>query len=142
MKKTIILIFASMLLLTGCSVDTLSRSKPLLDSGEEGYGTSFYVSNKNGIENNLESMIILNHKMGHLTSLLSYATTMSEKVEEINNAGGGTADVVTKGNATITLIQELSNYISETSNDDYDMNYVYDELIVIRDNMESLGFLD
>lgn len=141
MKKTIILIFASMLLLTGCNIDSLRTSKPLLDSGEEGYGAKVYISNKNDVEDNLEGIIILSHKMGHLNTLLEYATIMSEKVEEINNAGGGSAEVVSKGNATIALIQDLSDYITEAS-DDYDINYVYDELITIRDNMDSLGFLD
>ncbi len=142
MKKIIVVLLISTLFFTGCGTSSLKKSSELVDSPSKEYAFIDDISSSGGIQEDFDTNLDMYTRKNIKILLDKYSETMAERVDAINASGGASGDVLTIGNATIGLIDNLVEYINENLFNNLDAEYVYNKLIEIRDNMIRIGFLN
>ncbi|MFV0425111.1 MAG: hypothetical protein ACK5K7_06110 [Bacilli bacterium] len=138
MKKIFVLVL-SLFVFTGCGNTDLKKSSELVDSSV--VGTSYDIpTEQTDFLDSYNSTIKSIAYVKCISLYESYITTFNEKVTKINASGGATGNVYTIGNETVDIFKDIGILLDSYS--DFNADYVYGQLIIIRDNMKSIGFLD
>lgn len=142
MKRIIVVLGLSLFLFTGCTSSGLKKSSVLVTSKNRDYAFVNKVDSGSSLHDTNERIANLSLSTNAIAILNEYNDVMAKKVKEINAAGGATGRTLTLGNSTIGQIDDLIDYVNDESYLTYDPVYVMTELISIRDNMKTLGFID
>ncbi len=140
MKKLVVLLLGVGILLTGCGKLELSKSKTIVNT------TKSELSDLDTIDS--ETLTDLANDSVDMEAVSAIDVTLDKyldiigtKTDEINAAGGATGRTYELGNETIDLANELISEYNDNVRYGRNVEDFYGQLIVLRGNLEELGWI-